>query len=47
VQPGDQLRVEAETIRLDRRRGQVKGTAKVGRRVVAEALLSFAMVDVP
>jgi len=47
VQPGDQLRVEAETIRLDRRRGQVKGIAKVGRRVVAEALLSFAMVDVP
>ncbi|MFQ5747915.1 MAG: UDP-3-O-acyl-N-acetylglucosamine deacetylase [Planctomycetota bacterium] len=46
VQPGDQLRVEAETLRLDRRRGQVKGTAKVGRRVVAEALLSFAMVDV-
>lgn len=45
VVPGDQLRIEAETLRLNKSRGQVKAVTKVGRRVVAEALLSFAMVD--
>ncbi len=45
VVPGDQLRLEVETIRLNRSRGQVKAVARVGRRVVAEAVLSFAMVD--
>ncbi|HEX9793263.1 MAG TPA: UDP-3-O-acyl-N-acetylglucosamine deacetylase [Planctomycetota bacterium] len=45
VVPGDQLRLEVETLRLNRSRGQVQALAKVGRRVVAEAILSFAMVD--
>jgi len=46
VVPGDQLRLEVETLRLNRHRGQVRGTAKVGLRVVAEATFSFALVDV-
>lgn len=45
VQPGDTLRIEVETLRLNRSRGSVQALAKVGRRVVAEAVLSFAMVD--
>ena len=45
VVPGDQLRIEAETLRLNRNRGQVECCTKVGRRVVAEALLSFALVE--
>jgi len=45
VEPGDQLRIEVETLRLNRSRGQVQAQAKVGRRTVAEAVLSFAMVD--
>ena len=45
VVPGDQLRLEVETLRVNRSRVQVKGQAKVGRRVVSEALLSFAMID--
>ncbi len=46
VVPGDQLRIEVETLRLNRNRGQVHGVAKVGLRTVAEATLSFALVDV-
>ncbi len=46
VVPGDQLRLEVQTLRLNRHRGQVRGVAKVGRRQVAEATLSFALVDV-
>ncbi|RMH03448.1 MAG: UDP-3-O-[3-hydroxymyristoyl] N-acetylglucosamine deacetylase [Planctomycetota bacterium] len=46
VVPGDQLRIEVDTLRLNRHRGQVQGCAKVGRRTVAEAILSFALVDV-
>ncbi|MBC8328529.1 MAG: UDP-3-O-[3-hydroxymyristoyl] N-acetylglucosamine deacetylase [Planctomycetes bacterium] len=46
VVPGDQLRIEVDTLRLNRHRGQVRGTAKVGLRTVAEAILSFALVDV-
>ena len=45
VVPGDQLRIEVETLRLNRNRGQVVGTTKVGRRLAAEATLSFALVD--
>lgn len=45
VVPGDQLRIVVETLRLNKSRGQVQGYTKVGRRVVAEALLSFAMID--
>ncbi len=45
VQPGDTLRLEVETLRLSQSRGQIKAQAKVGRRVVSEAILSFAMVS--
>jgi UDP-3-O-[3-hydroxymyristoyl] N-acetylglucosamine deacetylase/3-hydroxyacyl-[acyl-carrier-protein] dehydratase len=45
VVPGDQLRLEVETLRLGRNRGQVKAQGKVGRRVVSEAVLSFAMIS--
>ncbi|MDP6850109.1 MAG: UDP-3-O-acyl-N-acetylglucosamine deacetylase [Planctomycetota bacterium] len=45
VVPGDQLRIEVETLRLNRNRGQVVGVTKVGRRLAAEATLSFALVD--
>ena len=45
VAPGDQLRLEVETLRISASRVQVKGQGKVGRRVVSEALLSFAMID--
>lgn len=45
VVPGDQLRLEVETLRLGRNRGQVKALGKVGSRVVSEAILSFAMIS--
>jgi UDP-3-O-[3-hydroxymyristoyl] N-acetylglucosamine deacetylase/3-hydroxyacyl-[acyl-carrier-protein] dehydratase len=45
VVPGDQLLIEVETLRLNRNRGQVVGTTKVGRRLAAEATLSFALID--
>lgn len=45
VVPGDVLRIEVETLKLSRSRGSVQAVAKVGRRVVAEAQLSFAMID--
>ena len=45
VQPGDVLRLEVETLRLSQSRGQIKAQAKVGNRVVSEAVLSFAMVS--
>ncbi len=45
VVPGDQLRLEVETLRLNRNRALVKAQAKVGRRVVSEALLSFALIS--
>lgn len=44
VVPGDQLRLEVETMRLSRSSGIMKGRGKVGNRVVAEAVLSFAMI---
>jgi len=44
VTPGDQLRLEVETLRMSSNRGTVKAQAKVGRRVVSEAVLSFAMI---
>jgi UDP-3-O-[3-hydroxymyristoyl] N-acetylglucosamine deacetylase/3-hydroxyacyl-[acyl-carrier-protein] dehydratase len=45
VSPGDTLRLEVETLKLSGSRGQIKAQAKVGRRVVSEAILSFAMVS--
>jgi len=45
VVPGDQLRLEVETLRLSRSRGVMKAQGKVGNRTVAEAVLSFAMIS--
>ena len=45
VVPGDQLRLEVETLRMNRNRATIKAQGKVGRRVVSEAVLSFAMVS--
>jgi UDP-3-O-[3-hydroxymyristoyl] N-acetylglucosamine deacetylase/3-hydroxyacyl-[acyl-carrier-protein] dehydratase len=44
VVPGDQLRIEVETLRMKGETGQVKGTGTVGGRVVCEAVLMFTMV---
>ncbi len=45
VLPGDQLRLEVETIRLRKRFGKMKGMAYVDGQLVAEAELSFSLVD--
>lgn len=45
VVPGDQLRIEVETLRMKGETGQVKGTGTVGGRVVCEATLMFTMVQ--
>jgi len=45
VVPGDQLRLEVETLRMSRNRATIKAQGKVGLRVVSEAVLSFAMVS--
>lgn len=45
VQPGDQLRLEVETLRMKGTIAQVKGTGTVAGRVVCEASLMFTMVD--
>ncbi|MEM7516682.1 MAG: UDP-3-O-acyl-N-acetylglucosamine deacetylase [Planctomycetota bacterium] len=45
VQPGDQLRIEDETLRMKRQTAQVKGTGSVAGREVCEASLMFTMVD--
>jgi len=44
VVPGDQLRLEVETLRMSSNRATIKAQGKVGKRIVSEALLSFAMV---
>ncbi|NUP95470.1 MAG: UDP-3-O-[3-hydroxymyristoyl] N-acetylglucosamine deacetylase [Planctomycetaceae bacterium] len=45
VVPGDQLRIEVETLRMKGETGQVKGTGSVAGRVVCEANLMFTMVE--
>jgi len=45
VVPGDQLRIEVETIRAKPQVGHVRARAKVGGRLVAEAELKFTLVD--
>lgn len=45
VVPGDQLRLEVETLRMKGEIGQVKGTATVAGRVVAEAVLTFTLIE--
>jgi UDP-3-O-[3-hydroxymyristoyl] N-acetylglucosamine deacetylase/3-hydroxyacyl-[acyl-carrier-protein] dehydratase len=45
VIPGDQLRIEVETIKVKPSLGQVTGRCKVGGRLVSEAILMFTLVD--
>lgn len=47
VVPGDQLRLEAEAVKIKSRTGQVNTMALVGEEVVAEAKLKFMMVESP
>jgi UDP-3-O-[3-hydroxymyristoyl] N-acetylglucosamine deacetylase/3-hydroxyacyl-[acyl-carrier-protein] dehydratase len=44
VVPGDQLRLEVDVLRLNKNRAQVKAHAKIGKRIVSEAILSFAVI---
>ena len=41
----EQLYLEVETLRMNRSRASIKAQAKVGKRIVSEAVLSFAMVS--
>jgi UDP-3-O-[3-hydroxymyristoyl] N-acetylglucosamine deacetylase/3-hydroxyacyl-[acyl-carrier-protein] dehydratase len=45
VAPGDQLRIEVETMRMKNQNGQVRGVGTVEGRVVCEANLMFTLVD--
>lgn len=45
VVPGDQLRVEVETLKMKGTTAQVRGTGMVAGKLVCEAILTFTMVD--
>ncbi len=45
VRPGDQLLLEAEAIRVKSTTGHVKGRARVGGELVAEAEIKFVLTD--
>ncbi len=45
VTPGDQIRIEVETIRMKEGLGQIRGTCSVAGKPVSEAVLTFTMVD--
>lgn len=45
VTPGDQLRIEVETLRMKGKIARVKGVGSVAGKVVCEATLMFTMVD--
>lgn len=45
VHPGDQLRLEAEVIKIRSKTGQCRGKAFVGDKLVCEAEVKFALVD--
>lgn len=45
VQPGDQLRIEMDVIRVKSRVGKLSGKAFVGESLVAEAVITFSLVD--
>ncbi len=45
VTPGDQLRIEVETVRMKGQFGQVRGVGTVAGRIVCEALLTFTMAE--
>ena len=45
VTPGDQLRLEVETLRMKGETARVKGTGSVAGRPVCEAVLMFTMIE--
>jgi UDP-3-O-[3-hydroxymyristoyl] N-acetylglucosamine deacetylase/3-hydroxyacyl-[acyl-carrier-protein] dehydratase len=45
VEPGDQLRIEVETIRMKGELAQVRGRGSVAGKAVCEAILTFTMVE--
>ena len=45
VTPGDQVVLEAETVRASSRTASIRGTASVGDKLAAEANIRFMMVD--
>ena len=45
VIPGDQLRIEVETLKMKGKTAQVRGTGSVAGKLVCEAILMFTMVD--
>jgi 3-hydroxyacyl-[acyl-carrier-protein] dehydratase len=45
VTPGDQLRLEVETLKSKDQVAQVRGVGTVAGRVVCEATLMFTLVD--
>jgi UDP-3-O-[3-hydroxymyristoyl] N-acetylglucosamine deacetylase/3-hydroxyacyl-[acyl-carrier-protein] dehydratase len=45
VVPGDQLRIEVETVRMKGQMGQVRGVGTVAGRKVCEAVLTFTLSD--
>ena len=45
VEPGDQLRLEVETLKMKGQTAQVRATGSVAGRLVCEAVLMFTMVD--
>ena len=45
VVPGDQLRIEVETLRMKGETAQVRGTGTVAGRAVCEATLMFTMLE--
>jgi beta-hydroxyacyl-ACP dehydratase FabZ len=45
VVPGDQLRIEIEALKVRDKMGQVAAKGKVNQRLVAEAVLTFTLVD--
>jgi UDP-3-O-[3-hydroxymyristoyl] N-acetylglucosamine deacetylase/3-hydroxyacyl-[acyl-carrier-protein] dehydratase len=45
VEPGDQLRLEVETMRMKGQTGQVRGMGSVAGKPVCESVLMFTMVD--
>jgi 3-hydroxymyristoyl/3-hydroxydecanoyl-(acyl carrier protein) dehydratase len=45
VQPGDQLRIEVETVRMKGQMGQVRGVGTVAGTKVCEAVLTFTLID--
>ncbi len=47
VVPGDQLRLEVETLRHRQRSAEMQAVARVGKRIVAEARIRYMIVETP